>query len=146
MAPFKFRLERVLEWRRTQLQLEEDNFRKQHAILAGLDRQYAELEAAGTQAEQVVRAWNPVAAGDLEALGSFRLHIKAREMETAVPRNEARRRLAAQHAVMLEARRRVRLLEKLKERSLAQWRAARDKELEDMASESYLAGWARRRP
>ena len=94
----------------------------------------------------MVRAWNPVASGDLEALGSFRLHIKAREMETAVPRNEARRRLAAQHAVMLEARRRVRLLEKLKERSLAEWRAGRDKELEDMASESYLAGWARRRP
>ncbi len=141
MPPFRFRLEKVLEWRREQLELEEENFRRQLAILRDLDRQCAELEAAGSAAERVVRAWNPVAGGELGALGSFRLHIKARETEMAVPRNDARRRLAAQHAVVLEARRRLRLLEKLRERRLAEWRAARDKELEQTASDSYLARW-----
>jgi hypothetical protein len=46
---------------------------------------------------------------------------------------------------MLEARRRLRLLERLKDRRMAEWRAARDKELEELASESYLAKWQRRR-
>jgi hypothetical protein len=43
---------------------------------------------------------------------------------------------------MLEARRRCRLLERLKERRLAEWTSARDRELEEVASESFLARWA----
>jgi hypothetical protein len=50
----------------------------------------------------------------------------------------------AGRSVMLEARRRFRLLERLKERRLAEWRLALDKDLQELASESYLAGWARR--
>jgi hypothetical protein len=45
---------------------------------------------------------------------------------------------------MLEARRRLRLLERLRERRLAEWCSARDKELEDLVSEAYLAKWKRR--
>jgi hypothetical protein len=37
------------------------------------------------------------------------------------------------------------LLERLKERRLAEWTWARDRELEEVASESYLSRWARRR-
>ena len=44
---------------------------------------------------------------------------------------------------MLEARRRCRLLERLKERRLAEWTTARDRELDELASESYLAKWNR---
>ena len=46
---------------------------------------------------------------------------------------------------MLEARRRCRLLERLKERRLAEWTAERDQELEEMAAETYLARWSRGR-
>jgi flagellar export protein FliJ len=141
---FHFPLEKVLEWRRTQLELEEANFRKQMAALAELDRQAAEIEASGKRTEALVRAWNPVAGGDLEALDRFRQHVKTRELEMQVPRQDARRRLAAQQQVMLEARRRLRLLEKLKERRRAEWQAACAKELEEMASESFLARWAGR--
>ncbi len=143
MKSFRFPLERVLEWRQAQLELEENNYRRQADILAGLERHVAELEASGVAAERLVRAWNPVNGAELDALGSFRRHVKAKELEMQVPRAEARRRLAAQQAVMLEARRRVRLLEKLKARRLAEWQAAHDKELEEIASESYLARWNR---
>ena len=40
---------------------------------------------------------------------------------------------------MLEARRHCRLLERLKERRLAEWKAACDHEMDELASESYLA-------
>jgi hypothetical protein len=43
---------------------------------------------------------------------------------------------------MLEARRWLRLLEKLKERRYAEWSAAAANELEETASESYPARWA----
>jgi flagellar export protein FliJ len=145
MQPFRFRLEKVLEWRRTQLELEEENYRRHTAVLAEIDRRRAELEASGIAAEQVLRAWNPVSAGELEALGHFRVHVRAKEIEMLVPRAEAQRRLAAQEAVLLEARRRLRLLEKLKERKLSQWRAAAAKELDEMAAEAYLATWDKRK-
>ena len=47
--------------------------------LTELDRQYAEVEAAGIRIEIQVREWSPIAAGDLAALGDFRLYIRKRE-------------------------------------------------------------------
>ena len=144
MNAFRFSLEKVLDWRRTQLELEEIQYRRQLAMLAELDRRETELQESGKSAERQVREWNPVAAKELEALGGFRLHVQRRQQEMAAPRAECRKQLERQHGLMLEARRRLRLLERLKERRLTEWRAAQDKELEELASESYLANWDRR--
>jgi hypothetical protein len=145
MKAFQFPLEKALDWRRTQLELEEARYKQQVAVLAGLDRERAEIEAAGIGAEIQVRLWNPIAAGDLKALGSFRLRVKAQESEIARRRVDAGQKLAEQQKRMLEARRRCRLLERLKERRLAEWTAERDRELEEIAAESYLARWSRQR-
>jgi len=143
MTGFRFPLKRVLDWRRTQLELEEARYKQQTAELAALNRARAEMEAAGIRAEVQVREWNPVAGRDLAALGAFRQKVKSREAEVALRRVECARRLDEQQKVMLEARRRYRLLEKLEERRLTEWREARDRELDDLAAESYLAKWAR---
>ena len=141
MKSFHFSLEKVLEWRRIELNLEEARCKTQSAELAELDRQRAEIEASGIRAEVQVRAWNPVGSGDLTALGSFRLRVRTEEAEIARRREASAQKLAAQKQKMLEARRRCRLLERLKERHLAEWTAARDHELEEIAAESYLARW-----
>jgi hypothetical protein len=59
---------------------------------------------------------------------------------------EAAQKLAEQQKLMLEARRRCRLLERLKERRFTEWTATRDREVEEIAAESYLARWGRRKP
>jgi len=141
---FQFPLQRALEWRRTELQLAEARLHQQLAELAELDRARAELEAAGIRTEVEVREFNPLAGRDLTALGSFRLLIKVREKEIAGRRVECRRELAARRAGLSEARRRCRLLERLKERRWTEWQLARDRELEELASDSYLAQWNRR--
>jgi hypothetical protein len=145
MKTFRFPLEKALDWRRAQLELEDARYKQQIAALGGLDRQRAEVEASGIRAEIQVREWSPVVAGDLAALGNFRLRVKAQESEIARHRLEAAQKLAEQQKVMLEARRRCRLLERLKERRLAEWTAERDRELDEIAAESYLARWSRRR-
>jgi hypothetical protein len=145
MKTFQFPLEKALDWRRVQLELEEARYKQQVASLAGLDRRRAEVEASGIRAEIQVREWSPIAAGDLSALGNFRLHVKAEESKIARSRSEAAQKLAEQQKCMLEARRRCRLLERLKERRLAEWTAGRDRELDEIAAESYLARWSRRR-
>lgn len=145
MKTFRFPLEKALEWRRIQLELEEARYKQQVAALAGLDRQRAEVEASGIRAEIQVRGWNPIAAGELTALGNFRLCVKSQESEIARRRFEAAQKLAEQEKLMLEARRRCRLLERLKERRLTDWTAERDHEVEEIAAESYLARWNRRK-
>jgi hypothetical protein len=144
MKTFQFPLEKALDWRRIQLELEEVRYKQQVASLAALDRQRAEIEASGIRAEIQVREWRPIAAGDLTALGNFRLHVKSQESDIARRRVEVAQKLADQQKLMLEARRRCRLLERLKERRLSEWTAARDHEIDEIAAESYLARWNRR--
>uniref|UniRef100_Q02C60 Flagellar FliJ protein n=1 Tax=Solibacter usitatus (strain Ellin6076) TaxID=234267 RepID=Q02C60_SOLUE len=141
MKTFHFPLEKALEWRRIELELEEARYKQQSAELTALDRRRAEIEASGIRAEIQVREWTPVAAGDLSALGSFRVRVKNDEAELAGRRAECQRKLADQQKQMLEARRRCRLLERLKGRRLADWKHTRDSELEQIAAESYLSRW-----
>jgi flagellar export protein FliJ len=143
MKSFQFRLEKVLDWRRTRLELEEANYRRHLTVLAEIDRQDADITASARQAEEQVRAWSPVNGLDLDALDSYRIHARGKRKELASTRAEAARRLAAQQALMLEERRKVRLLERLREHQLAEWRAALDKETEETAAESFLAHFAR---
>ena len=144
MNAFRFPLEKVLGWRRAELDLAELKFQRLTAAVAAVDHALAELETAGIRAEILVRDWSPVCGRDLAALGSFRLHVRKKNAELAARRVECEARLAAGRGEMLEARRRLRLLERLKERRFEAWRLARDKDLEDLASESYLARWAGR--
>jgi hypothetical protein len=141
MNPFRFRLQKVLELRKTQLELEEAKFKRETAALADLDRMRAALEAAGTNAEMQVRRLASLTGSDLAALGAFRLQVKAQQAEIARLRMERVALVAAQQKAMLEARRRCRLLERLKERRLDEWQAAANKELDELAAESYIAQW-----
>jgi hypothetical protein len=143
MKSFRFPLEKVLEWRRKQLELEEARYRQQAGAVAALDRERAETEAAGIRAEIQVRQWGSVAGSDLAALDRFRLRVKNDEARIARDRAEAAKELAVRQESMLQARRRATLLERLRERRLKEWEAARDRELDEIAAESFLARWNR---
>jgi hypothetical protein len=143
MKAFHFPLERVLSLRRTQLELEDARFRQSAAALAAIDRARAELGAAAVAADLEVRSAASIAGADLAALDEFHRHVRSQEQMLAGRRAERARELAAQQAAMLEARRRYRLLERLRERRLAEWKTENDRELEQVAAESYLARWGR---
>jgi GAF domain-containing protein len=146
MNAFRFRLEKVLDWRRGELELAELKLQQLAAAVAAVDRAREELEAAGIRAETLVRDWSPLCGSDLAALDGFRFHVRKKNAELAARRAECVERLAAGRGAVLEARRRLRLLERLKERRWEAWRLARDKELEELASECHLARWVGRAP
>lgn len=141
MTTFRFALQKILDWRRTQLEVEEVKFRRAAEAVAAVDRARAEVQAAAVAAELEVRGWDQVAGRDLHALGDYRLHVHSQEQALDARRAECVRNAAAQEAAMLEARRRCRLLERLRERRWAEWKAAEERELDGLASESYLAQW-----
>jgi hypothetical protein len=145
MKAFRFGLEKALGWRRQQLEIAEICYRQQAAVIASLDHQRAEAEAAGIRAEIEVRRRTSVEGGELAALDHFRLRVKSDEAQIAQKRAEAVRVLAEREASMMAARRRAKLLERLRERRREEWETQRDRELEEIANEAFLAQWTGRR-
>lgn len=143
MRAFRFPLQKALELRARQLDLEEAKFERAAAALAAVDREREILLSSVTAAEALVRGVAPVPGEDLAALGAFRVRTGAEEKRIAQRRAKSEMALEEQRGVMLEARRRLRLMERLKERRHAEWSAEAAKELEEMAAESYLARWRR---
>ena len=144
MTAFRFPLEKALHWRRTQLELAESRVEQQLAVLAAIDQARAELDAMGQRTELEVRQLARIDGRDLDALGALRLAIKSRGKTLAAKRVECGRELSVRQTALLEARRRCRLLERLKERRWKEWQSAAEKELDELAADSYLAQWARR--
>ncbi len=145
MKPFRFPLEKALEWRRQQLEMEESRFKQKLGALAELDRSRAELEASAIRAELEIRTRSDISGQDLSALAAFRAHLQKKEHTLAVRRAECQHQADVQHQAMLEARRRCRLLERLRERRFAEWRTAAEREVEQLAADSHLAGIVRQR-
>jgi hypothetical protein len=145
MTTFKFPLQKALDWRRTQLEVAEARTQEQLAALAAIDQARAELDAMGQRTEVEVRQFAPLDGSHLGALGTFRLAIRARGRDLVARRAECEKELAVRQSAVLEARRRCRLLERLKERRWAEWHKAAERELDELAADSYLAHWARRR-
>lgn len=144
MKDFRFRLQKVLEWRRTELDLEQARLEQQIQELRKLDSERADIEAAGIRSEFEVRAWRPLTGSDLTALAAFRRHLIGKERHIEARREAARRNLESRKTAVIEARRRCELLERLKQRRQEEWQAASDREMEQVAAESYLARFARR--
>jgi hypothetical protein len=111
--------------------------------VAALDRELLEVDTAVAGAEMEVRRKDGMEGRDLAALASYRSGMQKRKQEVSARRRQSQMALEKQQALMLEARRRCRLLERLRERRRAEWQAACDRELEEGAQESFLAGWAR---
>ena len=145
MKAFAFRLEKVLEWRQKELGLAEAEFRRRTEAVAAVDRMTTDLATLARRETSAVHAAHPILGGALASLERYHQHVVMREKQLEAKRADCAAQAAEAEKSMLEARRRARLLEKLKGRRLREWQAAASRELEEVASESYLAQWTRRR-
>jgi len=143
MTRFQFRLQKVMEWREKELELENARLKERSAEVANLDRAQADLKSAEIDAENELRRGTAISGQELAALAGYRRWVRLRARQLAAERSEALHRLQAQEQIMLEARRRCRLLERLRERRLTEWKAAENQQMEEVAAESFLARWPR---
>ena len=144
MQTFRFRLEKVLEWYNHQYELEERRFSACLAALAGAQKQIAALQAERLSIERDVVSRKSIAAAEFVALGLYRLGAKRRELELNAAREQCETAVREQRARLQAAQRRVRLLEKLRERRVAEHLYAETRELEELASDAFFAKWAAR--
>lgn len=143
MPTFHFPLRRTLEWRRTQLELEENQLHRLTADREQLVLAAVKLELLKGRAERGVREAGILDPADLWALAAYRQKLGTDLRAIEERKRELENRMAGQRQRVLEAQRRCRLLEKLEERRRAEWRIAVDRETEVLATESFLAGWRR---
>jgi flagellar export protein FliJ len=121
MKNFRFRLDQVLRWRRTELDLEEGRLKQLHAAVAALDLERAALESARDDAGRSLFSQAAIYGADLQLLASYRDAVRRQSARLVQNRTAREAELAAQKEKLLESRRRFRLLEKLKERKLTEW-------------------------
>ncbi|HEV3145726.1 MAG TPA: hypothetical protein VGZ47_17695 [Gemmataceae bacterium] len=82
---------------------------------------------------------------ELESLDSFRLYVRGRVRDLESQERQCEAKIVEQRNHVLEARRQFELLERLREKALTEWRAAGNKEQEEMAAELFLAKSIRER-
>jgi flagellar export protein FliJ len=145
MQRFQFRLERVLEWYRKKLRVEEGRLAACLVLVHTAELKIALLQAERSAIESHLLERATIPAADLLNLARYRLRARQEEIELA----EERRRLlisaAEQRARVQQAQQRVKLFEKMRERRLTEYTAEEARELENVAADAYLARWPRRR-
>ena len=129
MKGFQFRLERVLGWRRTELEMEENRLKQLHAALAAIDQERTGLESARDQAGRALMARATVDGADLQSLSAYRAAVKLQCARLQQKRRQGEQETAAQQEKLLAARRRLRLLENLKDRRLAEWKYETERQM-----------------
>ncbi len=144
MTRFQFRIESVLNWRRTQLDAEEARLKQLVAERAQADREIASLDTERARAEMQMREARAIPAGELWALAGYREGARRRAAALQGKRRECDLRVDAQRQKVAEARRRFRLLERLRERRWAEWEYLEQREQESLAGDAYLARWKAR--
>ena len=144
MEAFRFPLEKVLAWRGKVLDREEARLEWLKGEVRRLERQVDELRESRIVSGNRLRASSEVSGSDLAALDSFGRYLDRAEQEGLGRVKEAVAAVAAQQQVLVEARRAVRLLERLRDRRFGEWKLEETREYDTQAGESALVQWRRR--
>ena len=121
---------------------------------AALDRLHAErqqllarertLYALRADEESAVRLpGTALTVTRLDALDQLQHYVTAARQRFAVEHSQLEQRIAQQQTAVMEAEREVGLLEKLEARQLADWQVLFNKELDELAADSYMSRFHR---
>jgi hypothetical protein len=94
-----------------------------------------------TAAERSIAHAGAVDSHELQTLSAFQARVARQSAALVEGRQVLDRETAAQLAKNIEAQRRVKLLERLREQRLREWTSAMDAEQESFAAEAWLGRW-----
>ena len=144
MSSFRFRLERVLAWRETQLAIEEADLERLRLEKAAIEQAIGDLAAREARETKALNRSRRLPGADVARIEGTRRWIAQDEKRLRLGIADCARAIEKRASAVTEARRKVRLIEKLRERRLAHWQAEENRQLEAMASESAIASWLRK--
>jgi len=144
MKKFAFPLGRVMDFRRTQVRLEEIKLESLYAGLRAIDTREAALLQKRVQSEKALKSAASATGDELQTFNAYGLAIKEELKRMDTTRAECRKRIEAQLAVLTVKRREVKLLEHLREQRFNKWKREMLNEIDSQAEESFLAKWKTR--
>jgi flagellar export protein FliJ len=140
MKKFSFPLEKLRAWREMQFKAEESKLQALLSEQASLAALQMSLEAERRRADDAL-ARPSINSEELLAADRFGAFATRQQERLASASRDLDGRIALQRGNLLEARKKVEVLDHLKEKRLAQWRAELDKEQENMVAELVVARW-----
>ena len=141
MRAFRFRLQRILEFRHTRLTEEERKLKLLQMELNAVARQIEDVRRARLQSANVLTSGSALKGEDLRALAGFQARLRRDETALQQRHTVCVRKLRQQEEAFKVSRRDYRLLEELRKRRFAEWLQAANRELDQLASDLYLARW-----
>jgi|SRR5580698_868665 flagellar export protein FliJ len=145
MARFEFSLERVLRWRAVELAAEEAKLKQLVQEQLHLQSVLAQVSAERSKLISSLGSIPNLSGDDLRTVTACGLRLRRTAENLAQQLHRCGRDLGVQRKKYSEAKRRVQLLEQLKDRRLQEWKYQEAAQLEELASDSYLAKWNRDR-
>lgn len=143
MSTFRFPLQRVLSWRETELSIEEAGLERLRAEQRALRSELEELTSNEEKELELIQFARSLRGGDLASIAGTRKWVAQERQRLQSQIAECIRNIEVKTAALMEARRKVRLLERLKERRRVSWVQDENRALEDLASDSALGSWRR---
>lgn len=137
MKKFLFRLDRVLEFRRMNVDLEKTR-------LGVLERQMETLLAMRTRMdEEFQRQQAEVAMDPLEriAFGQYAQFLKVEVSRLEAQRLRKAAEVDEQRKKYVDATQKLEVLERMKSKQFTEWEFSANKEVDDLAMDSFLARW-----
>jgi hypothetical protein len=145
VAQFHFSLDKVLRWRSLELASEEAKLEMLLREQLRLQTMRADLSAEKSKLDRSLDTLPDLRGADLRAVSAYSLRLK-RQAESLVQLvAKCDRDLTEQKKKYRAAKQRFRLLEELRARKFEEWRREQARELESLATESFLAIWNRDR-
>lgn len=144
MKAFRFNLERVLALRETEAKAEEAKLQQLYADRARMEAERDTLIASFEGSAAAIQTQSVVNPSELTMLGAYKLRVEQEKKQLTAKLIAHEQLIAKQQKRVVEARARVRLMEKLREKRKAEWQAAADRELEELAADFSAAQWLRR--
>jgi flagellar export protein FliJ len=143
LQKFDFRLSRVLRMREATVRAEEMALERQRAKASQLESELEVLKLSVAAAGREVKAEKWVRPAELANMHHYSKRCE-REIKEYTARIAAQQEvIRKQEAVVLEARRNVRLLEKLHDQRLKEWQAEADHESGKLAEDYLASQWQR---
>lgn len=143
MRPFRFRLDKVLSWREAQLSLEQSELERLRSDLHSLEAAIGALALRDQAAADRVRRMRSASGSDIAEIARHHEWVLREEKALRSRAAECGRQIEKRSEAVTEARRKVELLERMKDRRKASWNAEFDLELEQLAGESAISAWRR---
>jgi flagellar biosynthesis chaperone FliJ len=140
MKRFRFSLARVLEWQQMKVQMHENAIHRITTDLNSTGQALDRLRGFRTAAARSVAA-GPARGSDLERLSNYYGALASQELATAARRTQIQQDLANERSRLLEAKRREKLLNRVRERRWGEYEYDLNRRIESEASDVWLARW-----